>query len=158
MSLPISFVSFNYLVGNHPHLHLSGSYFLFILLGKIYHFEYGVFIINKDIIYVYNYVFYFFVKCILGNINTFYWEKKYSTQTLICVLEIWKVCEIVVANMFATIQSLPYRLNIHDVRESLVSASIPRPESLSKFCRILNQFISGKMVNKVITNKLVYSK
>lgn len=88
--------------------------------------------------------FIFFVKCILGNINTFYWEKKYSTQTLICVLEIWKVCEIVVANMFATIQSLPYRLNINDVRKSLVSASIPRPESLSKFCRILNQFISGK--------------
>lgn len=37
-------ISFNFLEGKHPLLHLSCSYFLFILLGKIYHFEYGVFI------------------------------------------------------------------------------------------------------------------
>lgn len=37
-------ISFNFLEGKHPLLHLGCSYFLFILLGKIYHFEYGIFI------------------------------------------------------------------------------------------------------------------
>lgn len=35
-------ISFNFLEGKHSLLHLSGSYFLFIMLCKIYHFERGV--------------------------------------------------------------------------------------------------------------------
>lgn len=67
--------------------------------------------------------------------------------------------------IFATIQSLPCRLNIHGVRKSLVSANIPicKPESSSKSCSqnsldnlhldhkivAMNQFISGKMLLKL---------